>query len=310
MKRGLFLISIMTGLLLNLSGFGSQVQIAYQNALDYIKKGDFEKALDWLEIVIKDFPKTQQAKKAKVLKAVILGGEIETSLFLLTEKLHQALQTAVLRENQEKILKLFLTHLKRILKRAFEFKKTLKEILALAGTPLEIEATFPSLSEMELYRAVRADRYLEFGIAPSSLEMEALENQARILKMKSLFYEMIGISTEEQLENMSELFKASSKKGKIVWDKALIRLGNLLLTMTIFCDVTKERENEFPIPELKNLSWNEIEKMYLVAQDLFKKVNFLTKDNIYSKSYLFSLKRIDEIDGALKKVREKKKLPR
>lgn len=84
-KNKILLLSIIVILLAsNVTVFASEAQKPYNLALDNIEKGDAERAIHWLDVVINDFPNSDEAIKAEILKIPInLGTKYASSLFIV-----------------------------------------------------------------------------------------------------------------------------------------------------------------------------------------------------------------------------------
>jgi hypothetical protein len=291
MKMQKFLIVFNLSLVLflaivfNSQGAEKEPQLSYSKAITYLENLDMNMAYKRLDIITKDFPKSEEARKAAIVKAVISATEF-SSLDMLCTRYSEAVQKAKTDIVKKEISKMYMETSVKMVESGKALTNDVQNLLKYTDKPLnlEIKKAYDSLGLAT--KAFLSIKKLEEGELPSVEEIKMMEDFQNDISYR---YVLGKILTDE------DLIASRTIEGDVDWANAVMLMGNWLVNAG---GINKAGWID---PSTKKITKSlvQAEKSFLTAKQCFEKARRLLKE---PDAKAQAEARIKEIDKILKEL--------
>lgn len=269
--------------------------IPYQGALDYFGDLDLDRAYKWADMVIRDFPKSEEAGKAKLLKVVILTIRLQ-AFDMLSRRYVEGMRKAVLYEYRKKNRDLYAEASKKSLEHGKILVEDIKILFPYVGRPMDIKVSKNFDSLKLLKDAYVPAEMLKKGFPPTRQERERIEKHQHDMSFCFVLSRLLyGPSPGSSEKIAKEFEKRQILEGKVNWAGCMTAVGDWLIHYGAVC----------------NAGWIDLDRMarikdvrrarkgYEMAEKCFKEVIKSLEDTPYDKGRVHAEERIKEIQETL-----------
>jgi hypothetical protein len=298
--RGLSMRSAVTfALVLLLSGSvlaqKAGPEVPYKGAVEYLGNLDMANAYKWADTVIRDFPDSEEARKARVLKALISTIQLQT-YDMLSTKYAEGIRKAVLYEHKKRNRDLYVETTRKALDQGEALLVDMRAIFSYVGTPmsLDIPKSYDSLDVLKdgyvphemLLKGFPPTRDEDKRVRKHQLDMSFCYVLSRVYK---------GAAPGSDYDVAKAYEKRQLLNGQVDWSGVLSVMGDWLVHYGSICkvgwiDLEKQAR-------LRNPS--QAKKGYEAAKRCFEKVIKLNEDDQYDKGKVRAEERLKEIDETI-----------
>jgi len=236
---------------------------SYLKAADSLKDLNTQLAYKRLEIIIRDFPKSEEAKKAVLLRAVISATEFSSS-DMLAAKYSEAIQKAKSNDVKKEIIKLYMETSKDMIDSGTNLIDDVRALLEdrNKSMTLEIKKEYDSLDFSS--RAFLSIKKLEAGELPTAEEIKDIKG---FYKDGASRYVLGKVLAEDDLTAKRTINK------EVDWAGTMFLMGNWLIHVggankSGWLDPTNQKITK---------SLVQAEKSFLAAKQCFEKAKKLSK---------------------------------
>lgn len=262
---------------------GKEPQSSYLQAVDSLKDLDLRLAYKRLAIIIRDFPRSEEARKASLLKAVISASEF-SSFDILASKYSEAIQKAKSNDVKKEIIKLY----NKISQDKMDSGKNLINDVQILlkdtnkSISLQIKKEYDSLDFAN--KAFLPVKELEEGRIPSSDEIKNIEDFQKDVSYRYVLGKVLG---------EGDLISPKTIQKEVDWAETMFLMGN---TLVHWGEINKVGWLD-PATNKITRSFLQAEKSFLTAKQCFEKAKNLSKDRQFKTK---ADGRIQEINEVLK----------
>ncbi len=258
-------------------------EATYQRAVDRLGDLDLDMAYESADAVVRDFPDSGDAEKARLLKVVISTIKLQ-SFDVLRKKYADAMSEAVLYNDKKKLRDAHVEATDKVVKSGKVLVVDVKALFEYAGRPLSIEVTKNYDDLKLLNETYKPYKILEIGFAPAAGEEKKIEKLQHSMSLNFVLGRLLAEDAE----------KKRMLKGDVDWVGCMTIVGDWLLHYAAVCKVGWI----YPMMEKKVKDPKQARSGYETAIQCFEKVMSLAgKPN--DKRKLRAVQRIKEIKGVL-----------
>ena len=272
--------------------------VPYQSAIDCFADLDLDRAYEWANIVIRDFPESEEAKKAILLKAMVSTTKVQT-FDILSKKCGEAMQKGVIYKDKKKNRKLYVEATQRAVEGGEALVKDAKALFEYAGRPMAMEFKKNYDSSALLIEAYLPYKMLENGYPPARKEMETIERHQSDMSYCFVLSCFLHNSSPEREQIAKSFEKKQIIKGNVNWAGCMAAMGDWLIHYAAICKVGW-------IDPALNTKIEDFEKAkigYETAKRCFENVIELSsKGKPHNEGRVRAKARIKEIDKALSEI--------
>jgi len=268
-------------------------QIVYQWAVIYLAELDFVNTERWLNVLIRDFPESEEVKNAHVLKAIISVVSLDAidSLINLLSSSEEALNE----ENKEKIQRYNerLDWIKYGIALDLVEQTLTRELFDIAGERVHIQIPRNYDSSKLTKEAFDVWLKLEDDNLPSESELEVMLKHEKDVSLESVTNDFLYISSviDSKGKRTDSFNVQKTIEGDVNWIGCFMRIGNELDSLALSAELRDE------------LSFA---RSFLTgAKKYFQKVTELLRDKPYNKIRMKAENRIEDIKSSLYWIEKK-----
>ncbi|MCK4307401.1 hypothetical protein KAW50_04140 [candidate division WOR-3 bacterium] len=273
--------------------------VPYQSAIDRFADLDLDRAYEWANIVIRDFPESEEAEKAILLKAMISTIKVQT-FDILSKKCGEAMQKAVIYKDKKKNRKLYVEATQRAVEGGEVLVEDAKALFEYAGRPMAVEFKKNYDSSVLFIEAYLPYKMLENGYPPARKEMETIERHQSDMSYCFVLSCFLHSSSPERDEQIAKSFeKKQIIKGNVNWAGCMAAMGDWLIHYAAICKVGWIH----PALNTKIKDFEKAKAGYETARRCFENVIKLSsKGRSHNEGRVRARARIKEIDKALSEI--------
>lgn len=276
--------------LLNGAEIEKEPQLSYSQAIDCLKDLDMAMAYKRLDAITRDFPKSEEAGKSVLFKAVISATEF-SSMDMLATRYSQAVQKTKEDKGKIEISKLYMEASQKMVENGKVLVNDVQGLLEYAGgKPMSIEVKKGYNSLDFGSRAFLSVKKLEEGELPTLEEIKTIEDSQKDISYRHVLGKILGdqdLTTEKTIQ------------GEVDWANTMMLMGNWLLH---FGGISKAGWLD-PATQKTTKSLVQAEKAFSTAKQCFEKARKLSKSQPVKVE---AEKRIKELNQILKEFELKK----
>ncbi len=273
----------------NSQGAEKEPQLSYSKAITYLENLDMNMAYKRLDIITKDFPKSEEARKAALIKAVISATEF-SSLDMLSTRYSEAVQKAKTDIAKREISKMYMEASRKMVESGKALTNDVQNLLKYTDKPLnlEIRKAYDSLGLAT--KAFLSIKKLEEGKLPTLEEIKMIEDSQQDISYRHVLGKVLGAQ---------DISSAKTIQGEADWSGIMILMGNWL----VHCGGISKAGWIDPSTKKITKSFMQAERSFLIAKQCFEKARRFLKD---PDAKAQAEARIKEIDKILKEFTREK----
>lgn len=268
--------------------------VAYQAALDYLGRLDPDRAYRCAGIVLRDFPESKEAGKARLLKVMISTMNVQ-SFDLLRKRYAVALEKALLFKDNRRSKALYVEATEKMVGSGKVLVEDIEALFEYVGRPMtvEIKKDYDGLDLLkETYRPYKI---LDIGFPPTEEEKKKVERLQYNMSLRFVLGRMLsGLSSV----NAKEFEKKRVLKGDVDWVGCVMAVGDWLVHHAAVCKVgwlDHIRNEKVEDPKQARSAYETARRCFEKAAELSKKPR--------DRNGIRARERIKEIDRALREMR-------
>lgn len=265
----------------NSQGAEKEPQLSYLKAITYLENLDMNMAYKRLDIITKDFPKSEEARKSAFMKAVISTTEF-SGLDMLCTRYSEAVQKAKTDIVKREISRMYIETSQKMTENGKALTNDIQNLLKYTDKPLnlEIKKGYDSLDLAT--KAFLSIKKLEEGELPTLEEIKMIEDCQNDISYR---YVLGKILTDE------DLIASRTVKGDVDLANAMMLMGNWLVR---FAGISKAGWID-PSTNKITKSLVQAKRSFLTAKQCFEKARRLLKDSDVKAQAEARIKEINKI---------------
>jgi hypothetical protein len=261
-------------------------QLSYSRAVAPLENLNTAMAYKRLDIITKNFPASEEAKKAVLLKAIISATEFSSADMLAT-RYSEAVEKAKEESEKIEISKLYMETSQRMIESGKDLINDTQALLKYAGESMsiEIDKEYDSLNWTS--RAFLPIKRLEEGGLPTVEEIRSIEDLHKDVSYRHALEKVLG---------KQDLIPEGTSQGEVDWSGTMLLMGNWLVR---FGGVSKVGWMD-PSTQKTTKSLVQAERAFSTAKKCFEKARGLAKTQSVKAQ---AQERIKELNKILEELR-------